>query len=79
MCKNSLHLIMDSLTGGDGVMLFWPFSDARIGSPVRLFFGLQWSSGLWSRDHLLTLVSEGLFVFLVVLGTRRLHRASRDG
>jgi hypothetical protein len=75
----SLHLIMDSLTGGDGVMLFWPFSDVRIASPIRLFFGVQWSSGLWSKDHLLTLLSEGLFVGLVVLGTHRFRPASRTG
>jgi hypothetical protein len=75
----SLHLIMDSLTGGDGVMLFWPFSDAPIASPIRLFFGLQWSSGLWSWEHLLTLLSESLFAGLVVLGVRRLRPASRTG
>jgi inner membrane protein len=61
------HLLMDSTTIGRGVMLFWPFSDTRFSSPVKLFTGLHWSAGVWSLRHLETFLTEGLLILSVLL------------
>lgn len=53
-----LHIAMDYLTIGRGVMALWPWSDSRFGAPVRLFYGLHWSEGWMSRRHLWTVLSE---------------------
>jgi membrane-bound metal-dependent hydrolase YbcI (DUF457 family) len=65
----SFHVIMDAFTwGGRGVMLLWPLTDQRFeGGPVSLFMGVRWSEGVWSPEHLLTLVTELAFVGLVYL------------
>lgn len=68
------HGIMDSLTWGRGVMLFWPWTTARIASPLPLFVGLHRSQPDNWMLHTATLVSEGVFVGLVWLLARRLHR-----
>ncbi len=60
------HVIMDFFTAERGVMLFWPFTDARFASPVKLFFGLQWGLGWFSVWHLWTIFTEGLFAVLVI-------------
>jgi inner membrane protein len=57
-----LHIFMDYSTGGRGVMLLWPISAERIASPVQLFYGLRWSSGLFSTHHIWTIGTELLFV-----------------
>jgi membrane-bound metal-dependent hydrolase YbcI (DUF457 family) len=62
-----LHVIMDSLTADRGVMLFWPLSGARYASPVKIFYGLQWGLGWFSPWHLWTILTESLFVGLVVV------------
>ena len=56
------HIAMDYFTVGRGVMLFWPLSLARFDSPVKAFYGLRWSAGLWSTHHLYTFVTEILFI-----------------
>jgi membrane-bound metal-dependent hydrolase YbcI (DUF457 family) len=66
-----LHIVMDGFTVGRGVMAFWPFSGQRILSPLPLFYGLHWSDGLLSWRHMVTLLTEAAFVFLL-LGLIRL-------
>ena len=79
-----LHIFMDVLTDGRGVMLLWPFSLTRYQSPVILFYGLHWSDGLISPRHLVTLVTELGFVLFVgvilriVPGRHGSLRVSRD-
>jgi hypothetical protein len=58
---------MDFFTVSRGVMLFWPLTDQRFVSPVKLFTGLHWSQGVWSVHHLYTIFSEGIFVLSVFL------------
>ncbi|UCG22690.1 MAG: metal-dependent hydrolase, partial [Chloroflexota bacterium] len=53
-----LHVMMDALTVGRGVMALWPFSSVRILSPLPLFYGLHWSDGLRSWSHMVTLLTE---------------------
>jgi inner membrane protein len=62
-----LHILMDWMTPGRGVMLFWPFTQQRFSSPVTLFYGLHWSKGLFSIDHVWTVLTEGLFIAVVLL------------
>jgi inner membrane protein len=62
-----LHLAMDFMTIGRGVMLFWPLSSSRFSSPVKLFTGLHWSAGLWSTRHLETVLTEGLLILSALL------------
>jgi hypothetical protein len=62
-----LHVIMDSLTADRGVMMFWPLTDARIASSVKIFYGLQWGLGWFSPWHLWTVFTESLFVLVVTL------------
>ena len=56
---------MDFFTIGRGVMVFWPLSLERFASPVPLFYGLHWSDGYLSERHLITLVTELGFLFLL--------------
>jgi len=57
-----LHVIMDALTSERGVMMFWPLSQNRFVSPIRIFYGLQWGFGWFSLRHLWTVCTESLFV-----------------
>ena len=62
----ALHVLMDTLTPGRGVMLFWPFSTVRFQSPVPLLYGVRWEEGWLSLKHLWTIVSElGLILLLL--------------
>ncbi|MDX1435869.1 MAG: metal-dependent hydrolase [Anaerolineales bacterium] len=61
----NLHPILDLFVGERGVMLFWPFTEARFLAPIQLFYGVQWGLGWISPWHLVTIISE-LFFFLVV-------------
>ena len=69
-----LHVLMDTLTLGRGVMLAWPFLSDRFESPVKLFYGLHWSYGWTSPAHLLTLVSELAFAGIALLILRLVGR-----
>ncbi len=63
-----MHVLMDFFTSGRGVMLLWPFSSNRYSSTVSLFYGVQWSEGWVSPQHLLTLVTEmGFILFVFVM------------
>lgn len=72
-----LHVIMDALTAERGVMMFWPLSEARFASPVKIFYGLQWGLGWFSLWHLWTFITESLFV-IVVIWTTNYFRIRRD-
>lgn len=64
----SMHALLDFFTMGErGVMLFWPLTSERFSSPLKLFYGVRWSEGLFSQVHLHTLVNEIVFLALVGL------------
>jgi hypothetical protein len=62
-----LHLLMDAVTYGRGLRLFWPFRTERIPPPVEVFGGLRWSEGLWYRGHWITVGEESVFALLLLL------------
>jgi membrane-bound metal-dependent hydrolase YbcI (DUF457 family) len=62
-----LHLFMDWLTWGRGVMLFWPLSSHRFSPPVHLFYGLRHSEGLLSRQHGITFATESFTMIPLLL------------
>jgi membrane-bound metal-dependent hydrolase YbcI (DUF457 family) len=61
-----LHVIMDALTAERGVMLFWPLTQNRFASPIKVFYGLQWGLGWFSIWHLWTIFTELLFAVVVI-------------
>lgn len=61
-----LHVIMDALTAERGVMLFWPLTQARFASPIKIFYGLQWGLGWFSPWHLWTIFTETIFSVIVL-------------
>lgn len=61
-----LHVALDSMTYGRGIMLAWPFSGERFRAPVEVFRGVRWSEGLWARPHLETLSNELAVIAIVV-------------
>ena len=65
------HAAMDMATVGDGVMLLWPFSTEQFAT-MPLFFGARHSQPTAWRLHLVTLVTELLFVIPVWWAARRL-------
>ena len=62
-----LHVIMDALTAERGVMMFWPLSQNRFVSPIRIFYGLQWGLGWFSIWHWWTVLTESIFVLVLIL------------
>lgn len=62
-----VHVLMDALTAERGVMMFWPLTQARFASPVKIFYGLQWGLGWFSVWHLWTLFTESLFALVVLV------------
>lgn len=62
-----LHVIMDAMTAERGVMMFWPVTQNRFASPLKIFYGLQWGLGWFSVWHLWTVFTESLFVLVMVL------------
>jgi membrane-bound metal-dependent hydrolase YbcI (DUF457 family) len=68
MISFDLHVIMDFFTAERGVLMFWPLSPDRFASPVKLFYGLQWGLGWFSPWHLWTLLTEAVFVIVLMLG-----------
>jgi hypothetical protein len=65
-----IHIFMDALTAERGVMMFWPLTDARFNSPVKIFYGVQWGLGLFSLWHLWTIFTETVFSLIVILALR---------
>lgn len=62
-----LHVVMDYFTIGRGAMLFWPLTLARFQAPVKAFYGLHWSDGLFSFRHVWSLLSELGFAAVIML------------
>jgi inner membrane protein len=62
-----LHVIMDALTAERGVMMFWPLTETRFASPIKLFVGLHWGEGWLSIWHPWTILTESLFGLVVLL------------
>ena len=62
-----LHIVMDALTAERGVMMFWPLSQNRVVSPIRIFYGLQWGLGWFSLWHLWTMFTESVFVLVLMV------------
>jgi hypothetical protein len=69
-----LHIVLDFFTVGRGVMLFWPLSVVRFSSPIKLFYGLHWSEGFISIQHIWTLLNELGFTVLLVWAVHYLER-----
>lgn len=67
MLLYGLHLLMDFLCVGRGMMLFWPFTRLRFSFMFPIFFGVKWSDGMVSIQHFWTLLNEVGFVLIVVL------------
>jgi membrane-bound metal-dependent hydrolase YbcI (DUF457 family) len=68
----SLHIGMDIFTGSRGVLLFWPFLQERVASPVKLFVGVQWGLGWFTIWHVWTILSEGAFVTILLFVTHKI-------
>lgn len=60
-----LHIVMDALTAERGVMMFWPLSQNRFVSPIRIFYGLKWGFGWFSIWHLWTVFTGSFFVLVL--------------
>jgi len=73
-----LHIILDFFTNGRGVMLLWPWSTERLSSPVSLFYGAHWSQGWLSYRHLVTLITEGLFVSVCAVAVHLVLKRRRQ-
>ncbi len=56
------HVMLDSVTFGRGVQLFWPMLDERFSSPVHVFRGVRHSVNAPLFEHFKTVSSELLFV-----------------
>lgn len=69
-----LHVVMDALTADRGVMIFWPLTEERYASPVKIFYGLQWGLGWFSPWHLWTIFTESLFVGIVLIAMNYFDR-----
>jgi membrane-bound metal-dependent hydrolase YbcI (DUF457 family) len=60
------HILVDYVTRGRGVMLWWPFIPERFSSPILLFRGVSWSKGLHTNDHWWTLANDAVFALVVI-------------
>lgn len=67
------HVMLDALTWGGGVQLFWPVTNQRFQMPLLLFFGAHHSKGLLHWSHLVTLLSDVTFAVLIWAWARRLR------
>jgi hypothetical protein len=72
-----LCLTMDFFAAGLGIMFLWPFSSERYLAPLSLFSGLHWSEGWFSVQHLWTLLTELLFIALLMLALSWLTTPTR--
>ncbi len=75
----SLHLLMDLLTYGRGVRLFWPLYAERIPAPVEVFGGLRWSEGIWYAGHWVTVGEESVFALLLLLCVWAYRQRAKGG
>lgn len=73
------HILMDFFTMENrGVKMFWPLTEARFAAPVKLFYGVRWSEGLFSPEHLITILTDLGFAVLVLLGLHLWKRRKRQ-
>ncbi len=71
-----LHVFMDALTAERGVMMFWPLTEARFASPIKIFYGLQWGLGWFSIWHLWTILTESIFGLIVIFAANYFEKRS---
>jgi len=70
------HVLLDGMTFGRGVQLFWPLTEMRIQTPIPLFLGVRHSVGAAWTTHLLTIVNDVVFAAFV-WGICRIARQRR--
>lgn len=58
----SLHLFMDWLTNGRGLLLLWPLQNTRFSAPATPFYGVRYSNGLFSPQLWITFFNESLIM-----------------
>lgn len=61
-----LHVVADYFTAERGIMALWPITSKRFVAPIMLFYGVHYTEGLISIDHLWTIISELLFAGILV-------------
>lgn len=71
-----VHVGMDFMTPGRGVMLLWPFLPDRFEPSFVTFYGVHWSDPLTSVRHIWTVITEGIFVTLMVSGAFAYRRVT---
>jgi inner membrane protein len=60
------HLLLDFFTyGGQGMELFWPFTESFFKSPLAIFPGINHSKGLWDSSHLKAIAFESGYSILI--------------
>lgn len=65
-CCIASHLIIDLVTHGRGLMLFWPFTEARFSGPL-VFSGVPWSFGFSSPLYRTMLIEDQAFAGALLL------------
>ncbi|MFC1497786.1 metal-dependent hydrolase [Verrucomicrobiota bacterium] len=73
-----MHVVMDYFTWGRGVKLFWPFLADRYIAPFIIFRGVRWSEGFFSIEHVWTVLTELIFVFLLFITTWIVHKRGKN-
>lgn len=73
-----IHILMDFVCHGRGVMAFWPLTSLRFRSPIVLFYGLHWSDGLISMNHVWTILTESVFGISLIWLVSRLPAGSSE-
>jgi hypothetical protein len=75
-----LHVAMDYVTRGSrGIMAYWPLSAQRFGPPsASVFTGLHWHKGVFSADHVWTILNEAAFTLIVAGVVFLMERHGRD-
>jgi membrane-bound metal-dependent hydrolase YbcI (DUF457 family) len=74
LAEYDLHIIMDMMTAERGVMMFWPLTQNRFSSPIKIFYGLQWGLGWCSIWHLWTILTESIFVLFLMVVVNYLNK-----
>lgn len=64
------HVLIDALTWGPGVQMFWPLTDARFTAPFHIFWGVRHSVNAPAHWHLITVANDLAFAVVVWLIVR---------
>jgi membrane-bound metal-dependent hydrolase YbcI (DUF457 family) len=59
------HVVVDWLTWGRGVQMFWPFTETRFTAPFPIFIGVRHSVGAPLSTHMFTVVNDLVFGLVV--------------